>query len=116
MDEQINKGVSKKGLNPVARLFIVGLLVGIILMGTFYLGSRFSCFGGYMQGFKCVAPKVVSACALQNGQLIMISNASLNAGNLGKVGLYKELLDNGSLSTDTFTSDNGSFNRVNVSG
>lgn len=109
-----NKEVqNKKELNPLARLFIIGFLVGVALLGTFYMGARFACWGGYVQGFQCVEPKVVSACEFKDGSLIMVSN--LSALDWEVVPLYKELNESGNLSDVTYTLDNGTFTEVNVS-
>lgn len=93
----------------LGRIIIMTIMIGTIVGLTFFLGAWYSCKSGkgILSGLSCLNPQIVKVCEY-NGKLYLYNQFNKSYSE-EKIGLYKELLPNGSLSNETYTRENNTF-------
>lgn len=52
-------------------VFLFGLLLTLLLFGSFYVGVSVACDGGYRDGFTCVEPKELGVCVYDDALVVV---------------------------------------------
>ena len=69
--------------NKKVLLFLIGVCIGVVIIGSFFTGAIISCSngGGTLKDITCVNPKVVGVC-VQDGVMYLPANDTTLQVNL----------------------------------